>query len=472
MLDGALFRQKGDINMGDNNKDLKFRELSLNGNMWKVILYVGVPLALYQCLHQIFSILDTMMASHISSSSVSAVAYLSQIITIIKSIGQGLAVGGSIQISNAFGKGNYDLVKKRTSTLYALTAVIDVLLLIMVMPFLKQIMVISGLAEDLIPLSVSYFRVQIISTFFSFFNSVYISIERARGNSKRILYLNLFCILTKLSLTALFVYVLDGDLVTIAYATLISEMVLFIFSLKGVFEKGSLFSFTPKNISTSALVVKPMISKSIPVIFEKALFAFGKTVVNSMSKVFGSTMVGAMGVSNNLGGITTNPQNGFQEGSASIISQNYGAGKYKRVIECFWKTAVITMLIGAVVSGLELLNLDFLSSLFSSDDPEFQQMIITVYRYEAFGAVPLGLVAACMSLLYGLGKTRLTLIINLARVFLFRIPVFWLLINYTSVGQASCGYIMFISNFSTAVLSLAIALVVLVNFKREHNLTR
>ena len=40
-------------------------------------------------------------------------------------------------------------------------------------------------------------------------------------------------------------------------------------------------------------------------------------------------MVGAMGVSNNLGGITTNPQNGFQEGAASIISQNLGARRYR-----------------------------------------------------------------------------------------------------------------------------------------------
>ena len=60
-------------------KDQAFRDFSLNGNMWRVVLQVGMPLALYQSLNQIFKILDTMMASHISASSVSAVAYLSQI---------------------------------------------------------------------------------------------------------------------------------------------------------------------------------------------------------------------------------------------------------------------------------------------------------------------------------------------------------------------------------------------------------
>lgn len=65
-----------------SEKDRKFRDMSLNGNLWKVIFMVCLPLALYQSLQQIFSIMDTMMASHISALSVSAVAYLIQLIQI------------------------------------------------------------------------------------------------------------------------------------------------------------------------------------------------------------------------------------------------------------------------------------------------------------------------------------------------------------------------------------------------------
>lgn len=48
-----------------SKKDEQFREFSLNGPMWRVVLYVGFPLALYESLNQLFKILDTMMASHI-----------------------------------------------------------------------------------------------------------------------------------------------------------------------------------------------------------------------------------------------------------------------------------------------------------------------------------------------------------------------------------------------------------------------
>lgn len=44
-------------------------------------------------LSQLFFVLDTMMAAHISADSVSAVAYLNQLDAILSAIGGGLSVG-------------------------------------------------------------------------------------------------------------------------------------------------------------------------------------------------------------------------------------------------------------------------------------------------------------------------------------------------------------------------------------------
>ena len=54
-----------------------------------------------------------------------------------------------------------------------------------------------------------------------------------------------------------------------------------------------------------------------------------------MCTIYSPLTVGALGISNNLGGITTNPQNGFQEGGSAIISQRLGAGLPKRALEAF-----------------------------------------------------------------------------------------------------------------------------------------
>ena len=52
------------------------------------------------------------MASHVSAIAVSAVAYLSQLQNMISAVGTGLAVGSSLKISEAYGAGDYDMVKK------------------------------------------------------------------------------------------------------------------------------------------------------------------------------------------------------------------------------------------------------------------------------------------------------------------------------------------------------------------------
>lgn len=454
-----------------SQKDKAFLEQSLNGPMWRVILKIGTPLAFYQMLSQIFTILDTMMAAHISEESVSAVAYLAQLNSILSAVGGGLAVGAGIQISRAYGEGNLTLVRQRVSSLYALCFFVGVAMLVAILPFTNSFLHLAGTPDSLIAVGSQYFVVQLFVMVVTFLNNVYIAVERARGNASRIFWLNLMVIGTKLSLTALFVYVLNSGLVMIAVASLASQVVLLVFALRNSIFGKSAFTFSARAVTVQRKVVAPMVENSVPVIAEKALFAFGKTIVNAMCTVYGALMVGAMGVSNNLGGITTNPQNGYQEGAAAIISQNFGAGKYRRVLEAFVSVLVIDVAVGAVISGVELWQMDALANLFDSGSAEFHAMITLVYRYEALGAVPLGINAAVMALLYGLGKTRLTLILNVARVFVFRIPVFWFLQHYTTLGQASVGVVMMVSNISVTVMAVVVAVFVIREFRRTYALT-
>ncbi|MBQ6217529.1 MAG: hypothetical protein IJK53_09135 [Erysipelotrichaceae bacterium] len=451
-----------------NKRDERYLNMSLNDNMWKVILYIGTPLAMYQMLSQIFAILDTMMAAHISKESVSAVAYLSQVNHILSAVGGGLAVGAGIKISHAFGQGDFDLVKKRVSSLYILCLSVGVLMLAGILPFTGQFLRLAGTPEGLIAVGTSYFIVQLLTMVITFLNNVYIAVERARGNAKLIFKLNLMVILTKLSLTAFFVYILNSGLVMIAVASLISQFILLVIAVYNSLKGDSAFGFSLSSVSKERRVIGPMIQNSVPVIAEKALFAFGKTIVNAMCTLYGDLMVGAMGVSNNLGGFTTMPQNGYQEGCASIISQNFGARKYERVLKAFYVTMLINIFLGAVISGFEIWQMDFFASLFDSGSLEFHEMIKLVYRYEALGAVPLGINSAVMALLYGLGRTKLTLIVNIARVFVFRIPVFWFLQNFTSFGEASVGIVMMVSNISVTVMSSLVAFLVIRSYKAEY----
>jgi putative MATE family efflux protein len=459
-----------------SKKDEEFRDFSLNGNMWLVVLHVGFPLALYQGLIQVFKILDSMMASHISATSVSAVAYLSQINMMVAAIGGGLAVGGSLKISQAYGEGDYEAVKKRVNSLFAMCALLGIGLLVFVLPFTVPLLRLANTPEELITIGSRYFAIELIGLVITFFNNVYICVERARGNSKRILNLNILVIGIKLALTALFVYVLNFGITMIAIATIISQSVLLIAGIINLNQKGNAFGLSWQYMTLKKNIAGPMLHLSFPVMIEKVAFAFGKVIINSMSGMYGSLTVGALGISNNIGGLTTNPQNGFEEGGAAIISQNLGAGKPERALDAFKKVMVVNIIVGIIGFILTRVYLNELSLIFSSSvdgvDYEFKGMISTIYSFESLGGcIPLAINASIVSLLLGFGYTKCTLLINFCRIFVFRIPVLWGLQQFTTLGSESVGIVMLVSNVLVTVFSCGVAVIMIRKICKEYNLS-
>lgn len=459
------------MNASLSQKDKNFRDFSLNGSIGKVVLYVGFPLALYQSLNQLFKILDTMMASHIGASAVSAVAYLSQINMMLSALGGGLAVGASIKVSEAYGAGDLELVKRRVSTMFGLCAILSAAILLVLLPFTPQFLRLMNTPEEFITDGSTYFRLELVGMVIIFFNNVYIAIERARGNSKRILWLNVGVILVKLGLTAWFVYGIGGGINLISIATILSQALLLVAAFINMNQKGNAFGFSLRAMSMKKEVVQPMLVLSFPVIIEKIAFSMGKVVVNSMSTVYGSWTVGALGISNNIGGITTQPQNGFQEGGSSIISQNLGGGKPERALAAFRWVLLINVVIGGVLMGASLICLNQLSALFAGDNAEFAGMIAEIYRYEALGAIPLGVNASVLALLYGFGKTKITLVMNFCRVFLFRVPVLWALQQFTDLGNTSAGIVMAVSNIASGVLAAVIGVIEVHRICKQHHIS-
>jgi len=447
--------------VGFSKKDEAFREYALTGPEWKVLLAVCLPLALYQALQGVFNVMDTLMASHISSDSVSAVAVLNQIKTMISALGSGLAIGGCIKISEAYGRGDHDAVRRQVATLYALAVAVGGAIILVLVPFARPFLLLLQTPPELVDTGIGYFRIEIMSLVVSFFNTVYIAIERSRGHSRKILVLNLAVVLTKLGLTAFFVYALEGGVVTIAVATLAGQLVLMGYALLSMPRDEGAFRFSFRNVTLKGGTILPILDLSYPVSAEKLLFAAGKVVVNSMAGVYGKLTAGALGISNNIGGLTTGWQSGMEDGAAALISQNRGAGKYRRTLRLYAWLMAVNVAIG--VLGLLIVSwaLPWLAQVFAQSknqfDPAFRDMIVSIHRWEMLGYVTLGINAATLALLLGYGYTKLTLALNVARVFAFRVPVLWCLQRFTTMGAEAVGVTMMVSNVCAGVSAVLVA---------------
>lgn len=154
-----------------------------------------------------------------------------------------------------------------------------------------------------------------------------------------------------------------------------------------------------------------------------------------------------------------------------LISQNRGAGKYRRTLQLYLWLLVVDVMIGVLGLVLVWAGLPWLAAVFAQSknnfDPAFCEMIVSIHRWEMLGYITLGINSATLALLLGYGYTKLTLLLNVARVFLFRVPVLWYLQRFTELGTEAVGITMMVSNICAGVSAIAVVIPVLVRIRKK-----
>ena len=166
---------------------------------------------------------------------------------------------------------------------------------------------------------------------------------------------------------------------------------------------------------------------SIPSMIEKMAVAAGKAMVNNMAADYGTDIVGAAGISNNMSGLLTGIQTGFEDGGASLEGQLYGSRNFERTVKVYRHIQAAVLMIAVAGFFIMLALTDQIARLFSLSrggyDPSFHSSICSIFHYELFGTLLLSFAYSGFTLLLGMGKTKTILAINVARIFVFRLPV-------------------------------------------------
>jgi len=459
-----------------SEKDKRRRERILNGNLLFTIVSICAPIFLYNLFNSFYSVIDAVVVAKIDPTSVSAVASLSQVNHLLTSIGSGVAAGGGILVARLFGAGEMEKARLHSNQVISLSTIVIALLLGICLPFAVPIMYLMGVPDELIAIGTGYFVVQILTLAFIFYNSVFMSMQKAKGNTKIMFWLNILAMMIKLGLSLLFVWGLKlMDIMWVAVATMIGQIAMFVILLLMMLQKDNVFVIKLSEFKLRASVCKDILAISFPIFLGKFIFSFGKVSVNSMCKAYGPLVVGALGVSNNINGLVTNPLNSFEEGTSTIISQNLGANNFKRALKTFKYSFIMSTALGIV--GYILVRFicqDAIISLYNqnelaADADLFLALIKSINRYDSLSILALAVNSAVLGVLYGFGQTKMTMLINISRVFVFRIPVLWYLQTFhKEMGAEAAGISMGISNICIAITSIVCMLLFLRRLKRNE----
>ncbi|MCR4821881.1 MAG: MATE family efflux transporter [Treponema sp.] len=418
-----------------SQKEARRRELMLSGSQLKALLLVSLPLVFYACIGQFFQLIDTFIAANMSANTISTVSFVNQLEKMLMAVATALSIGGCVLIGKSFGSGDMEQVKSRISTIFFLCLFIGIGIFILILPLMYPLLKIMGMPKELLFQGTFYSDLVLASILFQFINTIFFAIEKSRGNTKIIMLGNLLVLFLKTSLNIVTIRLIAHNIIPSNYgiyclpiATISAHLILTIIALTILLSKKNPFRIKLKACTFKKDFLLPLSSLSLPIFFEKFIFAFGKAFVNTLCASMGTTVVGALGVSDRICGLATNPITGFQEGETTLISNNLGNKNLKRAISFLYFTIALTMtyiITFFILTGIFRLTI---IGLFARGNAAFAREIDMIYKWERLDTILNALFVSVMGFLYAFGKTKVSMTLNIARLFAFRIPILLLLI--------------------------------------------
>lgn len=221
----------------------------------------------------------------------------------------------------------------------------------------------------------------------------------------------------------------------------------------GVVRKESEIKIDFKEFKYNSKIVKTMFGISVPASLGNSGEAVGFTILNGFIQSYGTATLAAYAMGNRISDIFNQASMGIGMALTSIIGQNYGAGKNKRTEDIFVRANAIITFFSIFAATILIICKDPLLSIFIKDktDIELWRQASEYMYYSAAITFFMGYFSAINGYFQGLGKTKFTMFLSLARLWILRLPIIMALKSYTSLGATGIWISMLLSNAITVV---------------------
>lgn len=369
------------------------------GNVTKSLLYFAAPMILGNLLQQCYNIADTwVVGKFVGAQALAAVGSSYALMTFLNSLLIGLCMGGGAVFSYYIGRGDRNRVRICAQTAFAMIGVLAVAVSAAVQCLMHPILSLLRTPEELYEMTRAYLVVVFCGIFFIFLYNYFAFLLRALGNSVVPLYFLGAASVLNIGLDLFFVRNLGWGLQGAAAATVIAQAVSGLGLGIWVWIKESYFRFSLRGFLQEEKPFGEICRYSIMTSMQQSVMNFGILMVQSLVNSFGPAVMAAFAATVKIDTFAYMPAQEFGNAYSIFISQNYGAGKGKRVKQGTGKAMTVSAVFCGAVSILVFALARFLMLIFV-DAKETQIIEIGMQYLRIEGAFYIGI--GILFLLYG-----------------------------------------------------------------------
>ncbi len=385
------------------------------GNCMKLIVGFFIPILAGNFFQQFYSFVDSVVVGKgIGDAALAAVGNTGSVNFLILGFAIGLTGGLGICISQSFGAGKTEKLRREIAMSVVVCLVTGILLTILSLTFMRRLFLFLQTPEDMLTDTLNYFRVILIGSTVTIFNNFAMTLLRSLGNSRVPLISMVISSVVNIVLDVIFVFPLHMGVFGAALATVLSQVLSVLYCFHYI---RALENVLPqkKDWKLSGEILKELVLKGLPVAVMNSVTAFGGMVLQYFVNAMGTGYVAAYAACMKLCSLFE--QAGIAVGLAilTFTGQNFGAGRFDRIRQGVRDGVILSIIVNIPISLAQLLIPEIITSFMLND-----AVIISYTREFLFltgiAVFPLGWLFVFRNACQGMGKTVLPMLSGVLEV--------------------------------------------------------
>ncbi|MBQ6662032.1 MAG: MATE family efflux transporter [Firmicutes bacterium] len=409
------------------------------GPIVPAVMRFALPLVLSSFLQFFFNAADTVVVGRFAGSrALAAVGATGTAVMLVSTMIMGLSTGASVVVSQAYGANDKKWLHRAVHTAVPLALLSGGIATVVGLLISRPLLVLISTPPDVIEQSLLYIRIIYCGQLAMAVYNYAAAILRAVGDSKRPLIFLVISGVMNVVLNLIFVIGFHLDVVGVAAATLLSQVVSAFLTLRCLIrEEGAGYQVHLKEMRFYRNELIRMLRIGIPSGLQSAMFAIPNLMIQSAVNSFGTVTVAGNTAGANIETFQYAFMGSFMTTTMTFIGQNYGARQYARIRKILWTTMLLNFAFALGVGTLMRIFSPQLLSLYNTDPA----VIVA-------GKLRIVLVASLLCLesfmdsfsaaSRGMGRSLAPMLIALIGTCLFRIV--WMQTAFRMVGTIEVVY--------------------------------
>ena len=318
----------------------------------------------------------------------------------------------------------------------------------------KEILILMGCTQEILPLAWDYLRVSCYGISFGVFSGFFRSILAGEGEMKLPMIVAGLGTVLNTILDPIFIFYLDYGVTGAAWATTISQIIVFCIFIYMLFIKHHTYiRFKLKDFSPSSFIIYDIIKVGIPVSMSMVVMAIGQLVFNRLLVNYSTNAVAAYQIGGRIDMLVFLPIFGIASALTTMVGMFYGANEINKIKFISRYGVRSSLIITSICSALLYIFAPLVISIFTSDST-IQKISIDYLRIISllFPFISIGLTIG--RILQGLGQGMPSLIITTIRVIGVAGPLAYYFTFIQNKPVEWIWYSMFISGIFATIISI------------------